>query len=101
MRDLANLTARSAIDAHSRRRMRSMVYGKLLVCFVALAAAGILTWMSARAGQLAYGAALVSTIIAVIWGVEYLVLAGYHFWRSKKPAPSLQPPAQPADVARQ
>jgi hypothetical protein len=91
MRDLANLSARSAIDAHTRKRMRSVVWGKLMVCFVALAAAAGLTWLSGRGGQVAYGAALVSTIIAVIWGVEYLVLSGYNLWRSKTGSQQFQP----------
>jgi hypothetical protein len=86
MRDLANLSARSAIDTHSRKKMRSVVYSKLIVSFVGLAAAAGLIWMSASGGKVAYGGALVSTIIAVIWGLEYLIISGYTLWNRKSPA---------------
>jgi hypothetical protein len=80
MRDLANLSARSALDAHNRKRLQSVVWGKLIVCFVAMTAAAFLTCLSGSGGRLAVGAALVSAVIAVIWGVEYLLLFGYSFW---------------------
>jgi hypothetical protein len=78
LRELANLSAQSALGRHSRQVLVHTMYSKLLVAIVALAAGGALLWMwrSLGAMQTTFYAALVALLVAIYWGVEYALLTG-------------------------
>ncbi len=76
LRELANLSAESALRRHSRRVLIHTMWSKLLVTAVALAAGAGLLWMwrELAAWEAAFYAALVAILVAVCWGVKYLIL---------------------------
>jgi len=78
LRELANLSARSAISRHSRHILVGTMYSKLLVAAVALFAGAGLLWMWSAFGarQMTFYAALVALLVAIYWGVEYALLTG-------------------------
>ena len=78
MRELANSTARTAVDRHARQVLEQAQKSKLLVAFVGAAMGAALFWMwSGKDGQpLTYYAALVSLLIAGLWLVQYAILTG-------------------------
>ncbi len=81
MRELANLSAQSAINRHARRTLVSTMYSKLLVAAVALAACGGLSWMwmPSMPGDVTFYAVLLALLVAVYWGywgVHYALLTG-------------------------
>jgi hypothetical protein len=82
MRDLANMTARSAIDTHQSKRMTGVIYSKLAVAITALAGSVALAWMSNEQNHVSYAAALVSMIVGVVWGLQYLLLTGSRLFQS-------------------
>ncbi len=96
MRELANLSARHALDQHGRLQLRRAIRGKLAVTLVSAAVGSLLVawWTWRGAGEVAYYAGLVSYLIAVLWGVQYAVLtgrlivsrSGHLAWRSRPPA---------------
>jgi len=76
LRDLANFSAQSAIDAHARRTMAKSSIGKSLVMLVSLLAGASLTWVWwARCpdARILYAAG-VSFVIAVLWGIHNAML---------------------------
>ena len=78
MRELANLSARNALDRHGRNMLRRAIRSKLAVLVLALVAGSSLValWWRLGAGDLAYYAALVCYLVAVVWGIQYAVLTG-------------------------
>jgi hypothetical protein len=97
MRELANLSARNALDQHGRIELRRAIRGKLAVTLVSMVVGSLLVglWTWCGVGEVAYYAGLVSYLIAVLWGVQYAVLtgrlivsrSGHLGWRSRLPAP--------------
>ena len=78
LRELANLSAHSAISRHSRQVLIHTMYSKLAVAAVALVVGGVLLWMwkSPGALQMTFYSALVALLVAIYWGVEYALLTG-------------------------
>lgn len=78
MRELANLSARNALDRHGRNMLRRAIRSKLAVLALALASGSALVglWWHLGAGDLAYYTALVCYLVAVVWGIQYAVLTG-------------------------
>ena len=72
------MSARHAIQQHSRRMLVRAMYSKLTVAFVALIAGGGLFWMWSEFGacKLTLYASLVAIVVAVFWGLEYVLLTG-------------------------
>jgi hypothetical protein len=102
MRDLANYSAKAAIDHHARRRLVSTVSSKLIVMVVSLAAAAILLWIWATKthDQVALYAALASLVVAVFWAGQYVFLDGYRLLTGFRRAiadhtPAKSKPAKP------
>lgn len=78
LRELANLSAKSAISRHSRKVLIRTIYSKAAVALVGLAAAGWLFWMwsGTEAMQITFYSALVAVLVAIYWGVQYAILTG-------------------------
>lgn len=81
LRELANLSAQSALDTHARSRLIRSVNAKLAVVAVALATAGVLfwRWFAIPNSVMHYYMGLAVILIAVLWGVQYAALAGYAY----------------------
>ena len=84
LRELANLSAQSALDTHARSRLMKSVNAKLAVVAVALATAGVLFWRWAAVPESVthYYMGLAVILVAVLWGVQYAALAGYAYLTS-------------------
>lgn len=78
MRELANLSAHTAIESHSRRVLTRAVSGKVPVVIVALLAGGGLLWLwwSKGSGHLVLCSALVGFVVALFWAMQYMRLLG-------------------------
>ncbi|MFH1266404.1 MAG: hypothetical protein ABIK89_11815, partial [Planctomycetota bacterium] len=78
MRELANMSARTAIDRHSQRQLSKSRLGKLAVTLVALAVGTGLLWLwwTERANPITLGGALTCLIVALFWGSQYIWLLG-------------------------
>ena len=78
LRELANLSAKSAISEHARNTLIHTMYSKLIVTSVALVAGIGLLWMWSRFGacELTLYSSLVAIAAAVFWGAEYALLTG-------------------------
>jgi len=78
MRELANLSAHSAIDRHTRRQNRVVTRGKLLTTTVAVGVSAILLriWWTNQASELTFFTALVALLVALLWGLQWARLAG-------------------------
>ena len=76
--ELANMSARNAIQQHTRRALVRAMYSKLTVTFVALGAGvGLFwTWKAFGACKLTLYSSLVAIVVAVFWGLEYAHLTG-------------------------
>jgi hypothetical protein len=76
MRELANFSARQAIDRYARQTLSRTIQSKLVVTVVsALVGAALLWfWWHDRSNQLSFYGAAVSFVIAIFWGVQDLVL---------------------------
>jgi len=83
MRELANLSAHAAISRHARRMLLGTVASKLAVAIVALATAAILGWLwwTRWPESLVLCAAAASFVVALIWGVQYVLLTGLMVFR--------------------
>ena len=75
MRDLANLSAHSAID---RRQARLASWGKLLIVAVGVGAGTALLWIwwTTETSEVTFYAAMVSLVVALLWAVRSAGLAG-------------------------
>ena len=78
MRDLANLSAHSALEHHQRRKTWAAVWAKFLATvFSLLLGCGMLwLWGGNPEHDVALYAAGVCFAVAALWGVQYLLLAG-------------------------
>ena len=78
LRELANLSAQSAISRYSRKVLINSMYAKLMVAGVGLAAGVALFWMWKELGAtpMTYYAALAALLVAIYWGMEYALLSG-------------------------
>ena len=78
MRELANLSAQSAISRHNRWQMVRTKRGKLLIVLQGLIIGGALLWMWGRPGARVFilCGAVASFLTAAVWGIEYAVLTG-------------------------
>jgi hypothetical protein len=86
MRELAILSAQSAIDRHARGKMVRLRRGKLLLGLSGLAAGGAMLWIwhTYAAGGTVLWAAVISLSLALFWVVQCAVLSGY-MGRGRKP----------------
>ena len=77
-RELANMSARHAIQQHSRRTLVRAMHGKLTVTFVAFVASIGLFWLWRQFGacKLTFCSSLLATVVAIFWGLEYAILTG-------------------------
>ena len=78
LRELANLSAHSAISRHARQVLIRTMHSKLAVALMALATGGALFWMwkELDAMQMTYYSALIALLVAIYWGMEYALLSG-------------------------
>lgn len=78
MRELANLSAHAAILRHAQGKLARARTSRLLVALFAAGASGLLYWMGVAwdAGESAFLGAGVCLVVAMVWGLQYLVLAG-------------------------
>jgi len=78
MRELANLSAKSAIDRHSRRKLLAVQRAKLAVTIAGAGVGGILIWLwwAKDAGPVTAYAALVAFLVAGFWGIQYAMATG-------------------------
>ena len=72
------MSAHTAIDRHARRQMVSAKRSNLLVAIAGLVVGGALLWMwwAMKTGDLTFYSAMVSSLVALFWGVRYAVLTG-------------------------
>jgi len=78
LRELANLSAQSAISRYARRSLIRSMRSKLLVTGVALASGALLLWFwkTSCVRDVTLGAALVAWLAALYWGMQYALLTG-------------------------
>lgn len=78
MRDLANLTAHTAIDRHAQQQARHASWGRLLVAVVGIGVGAILLWIwrTTGTGDLAFHSAMASFLVALLWTLRYAYLTG-------------------------
>ncbi|MFW5693120.1 MAG: hypothetical protein ACOCWL_02790, partial [Thermoguttaceae bacterium] len=78
MRELANVSARSAVDQHARRQMISISRSKLAVATTAALAGLVLSWLWATYAPIGVTllAAATSFSIALLWALQYAVVTG-------------------------
>ncbi len=78
MRELANVSAHTAINRHAKRQYRHTARSKLLVSGISLAAGTILMsiwWMTSDRGPF-FHAAMVAFMIALFWGFQFAIMSG-------------------------
>lgn len=78
MRELANLSARSALNRHTRQMLKRTIRSKLMVALVAVVACACLGWIWRAYGRhdATLAAAGLSLLVACYWTVQYAVLTG-------------------------
>ena len=78
MRELANLSAQTAIDRHTRRTAILTNRSKLLVATVGAVTGGLLLWMwwTIVPSRLVLYAVSTGFAVAGLWGLQYLLLTG-------------------------
>ena len=78
MRELANVSAQSAINRHTKSQFRHAARSKLLVAGIGLASGCILMylwWFIGNRGPVFYGG-LVALAVALVWGFEFAIMSG-------------------------
>jgi hypothetical protein len=78
MRELANMSAQTALHRHARGQTKIAARGKLLVAAIGLLVGGLLLvlWLRWHAGPLAFVAALAGLAVGAFWGAQYAFLTG-------------------------
>lgn len=105
MRELANLSARNALDRHGQNMLRRAIRGKLAVMVLAFLAGSTLLvlWWRFGGDEFAYRAGLLCYLVAIIWAIQYAILtgrlmvsrSGHLGWRfSARPASPINDAAQ-------
>jgi hypothetical protein len=76
MREVANLSAQTALDQHARRLRERTSFLRLIVAIVALIAGCALFWLwrYAAPSLLTFIAAQVSFAISLLWGIQYVAI---------------------------
>jgi hypothetical protein len=93
LRCLSNLSAHAAITTYCQKRLVHAMYGKLAVALVALLAAVIATAFAAGGDTLAFWSAVVSTVVACFWGLQYVALSSPRMANPpSEPAPTYHSP---------
>jgi hypothetical protein len=83
MRQLANLSARVAIEHHGSRRWSLTAVGKLIVALFALAVGGgLMTWAPVES-RLAHYGAVAAFVVAAFWLLQGTLVVR-HVWRAKR-----------------
>ena len=77
MRELANLSAQSAIDSHMVERWKTAALGKAMVSVFALAVAAGLFVLSPFAGTAPFYGAMIGLVVAVFWILQAGMLLGH------------------------
>ena len=75
MRDLANMSTRSVLDAHSGHRMIAGMYDKLAVAVVSIVISFGLASFADSCGSLTFLAAVAALLVSVVWTMSFLRLA--------------------------
>jgi hypothetical protein len=78
LREVANLSAESAIGQHTRRTLVRTMRGKLFSTTVALTVSAGLFWLWWRFGtsEIALYSSTAAIIVAALWGLQYVSLIG-------------------------
>ncbi len=78
LREVANLSAQTALSQHSRRLLVDTMYSKLATAGVALASSIALFWLCRyrRGFELTFYSALIGVLVAFYWGLQYALLSG-------------------------
>jgi len=76
MRELANLSAQSAITSYTQRSLRQSVFSKAAVSLVALVCAGTLMLWADGINTLTFYSGLFALGVALIWGFQYAMNIG-------------------------
>lgn len=97
MRELANSTARQAIDASSKRQRRGLAHGKYLFALVTTAVAFGSYWFASVYGSaLSYGGAITATITAGWWWFQAFAL-----WRAVRREERAEQQAEARSLAQE
>ena len=75
MRELANMNARQALDSHQKRRMSSLMYGKLLLAVVSMVVSFTMIAMAVAGRPLYFFGAMLAATMTGVWSWQYLKLA--------------------------
>jgi hypothetical protein len=76
LRDLAKYSAQNALGAHARWQMMRAMYSKLAVALLGgIIGLGLLfVWKMWFSNSLTFFSAMISFVVAVVWGVQYVLL---------------------------
>ena len=76
LRDLAKYSVQNALGTHARRQMIRVMYSKLAVALIGgLAGCGLLVvWRLWFSNSLTFFSAMMSFVVAITWGVQYVML---------------------------
>ena len=76
LRDLAKYSVQNALGTHARRQMIRVMYSKLAVALIGgLAGCGLLVvWRLWFSNGLTFFSAMMSFVVAITWGVQYVML---------------------------
>jgi type VI protein secretion system component VasK len=76
MRELANLSAQTAIRRHAQWKQGNVMRAKQFMAILGLLACGIAMWLHWRWGArpAVYYAVLAGLVVAGVWGLQYLVV---------------------------
>jgi hypothetical protein len=70
LRELANNSARSAIDHHQQQQQMHKAFGRFVIAGVALIGGAAFFFLQSFVGQIALTGAVISVLLAVIWGCQ-------------------------------
>ena len=78
MRAVANVSAQSALNRHSRRQMGLSTRVKLILTLLSLFVSGLLLarWWMAGGNTIMFYSALTCFVVALFWGIQFAVLTG-------------------------
>ncbi len=94
MRDLANSSARQAINKHARKLAVAELGAKLALVATAATSTAYLAFYSTGGSAVVYASAAVTGAVALVWGRQVLLI-----FRGGTPAPKEQAPSEPEKKA--